>query len=232
MATRTVPRHSSKRSGFTLVELLLATVLLLLLLSAVVFSFSNLQRGAELDEGATQMEALIRYSRAQAASSGHQVRIVFEEDLGDGLSVPLGNLQVLWEPEPVNAPGIFAELPEAAGFVRSITDLVSIELVRSLEQDLDFAGTQMMPSTVSDSIAAQDESVWITFPPVTFYPDGSSDSTEITLASRNEEDGRRLTVKLMGMTGSIRRKVQAAEELVGEQEAPRPASEPMAENLK
>ena len=119
MIVRIFPARLRDRSGFTLVEILLTTVLLLLLLGAVIFNFSNLQRGAGLDEGATQLEALIRYARAQAASTGRRVRIAFEEDVGDGLSVPLGNLQVQWEPEPLNAPGIFAELPEAAEIGRA-----------------------------------------------------------------------------------------------------------------
>ena len=227
MIIRIFPTRLRDRSGFTLVEILLTTVLLLLLLGAVVFNFSNLQRGAQLDEGATQLEALIRYARAQAASTGRQVRIAFEEDVGDGLSVPLGNLQVQWEPEPLNAPGIFADLPEAAGFVRSITELVNVEFVRALEPDVDETG----PIAGAGSTGATNESVWITFPPVTFYPDGSSDSTEITLASRSDEDGRRLIVRLMGMTGSIRRKVQAAEEPITGPESQESASEPMAKPI-
>lgn len=224
MIIRIFPPRLRDRSGFTLVEILLTTVLLLLLLSAVVFNFSNLQRGAGLDEGATQLEALIRYARAQAASTGRQVRIAFEEDVGDGLSVPLGNLQVQWEPDPLNAPGMFAELPEAAGFVRSITELVNVEFVRALEPDVEATEA----SAAAGSTGATNESVWITFPSVTFYPDGSSDSTEITLASRSEEDGRRLILRLMGMTGSIRRKIQAAEEPGVEPESQASVSEPLA----
>ena len=41
--------------GFSLVELLLAITLVLLMLGAVVFNFSSVQQGAELDEGATQI---------------------------------------------------------------------------------------------------------------------------------------------------------------------------------
>ena len=231
MIIRIFPAQLRDRSGFTLVEILLTTVLLLLLLGAVVFNFSNLQRGAQLDEGATQLEALIRYARAQAASTGRQVRIAFEEDVGDGLSVPLGNLQVQWEPEPLNAPGIFTELPEAAGFVRSITELVNVEFVRALEPDVDETATGNVATAGPGSSGATNETVWITFPPVTFYPDGSSDSTEITLASRSDEDGRRLVVRLMGMTGSIRRKVQAAEEPITEPESHESASEPFVKPI-
>jgi type II secretory pathway pseudopilin PulG len=242
MVIETVPPLASKRSAFTLVEVLLTTVLLLLLLGAVVFSFSTLQRNAALDEGATQFEALFRFARAQAASSGRQVRIAFEEDAGDGLVVPLGNLRVEWEPDPLNAPGIFSELFEAAVLVRSITDLVRVEFVTPWEPDV-----EVLPAIASsgDSVSSggtnEAESVWITFPPVTFFPDGSSDSSEITLASRDEDgDGRRLILKLRGLTGAVRRTLRAAEipgvELAeptepGRNET-RPAKETLAEGLK
>ena len=73
MAIRTVPQIAQRRAGFTLVELLLVTVLLLLMLGGVIFSFSNLRKNATLDEGASQIEALFRYARAQAASSGRRI---------------------------------------------------------------------------------------------------------------------------------------------------------------
>ncbi len=67
----------AKAAAFTLVELLLTVVLLLLLFGAVVFNYSTLSRGARLDHGADQLETLFRFARAQAAASGRQVRIAF-----------------------------------------------------------------------------------------------------------------------------------------------------------
>ncbi len=195
-----------------MVELLLVTVLLLLMLSAVIFSFSNLQKNATLDEGASQFEALVRFLRAQSASTGRQIRIAFEEDVGDGLEVPLGNLRVEWVADPIAAPGVFTEVSEAAALVRSITELVRIEFVRAIEPDNEVPGTNAPVSAETGSAGEATESVWITFPPVAFHPDGSSDSSEITLASRDEEDGRRLILKLNGLTGLVRRKMQASEE--------------------
>src|SRR5262249_29733011 len=109
-------KPAETRHGFTLVELLLTVGLLLLLLCAVIFNFSTLQRGAALEEAANEMEALLRFARAQAAGPGRQVQIRFDEDVGDGLSVPLGRLQVLWEADPVARPGFFEPLPEAASY--------------------------------------------------------------------------------------------------------------------
>jgi Tfp pilus assembly protein FimT len=68
--------------GFTLVELLLAVVLVLGMLGAVVYNFSSFQRSARLDEGAVQVEALFRFARAHAASTGRQVRVEFRPQAG------------------------------------------------------------------------------------------------------------------------------------------------------
>ena len=220
MDVRTAPKHRDRGAGFTLVELLLAVALLMLLLSAVVYNFSGLQRGAQLDEGANQIEALIRFARAHAANSGRQVQITFEEDIGDGFIVPLGNLSVVWEPDPVNRPGLFEPLTIAEEFVRSITDLISIEGVRLVEGD-SFEPQPVNPSSQSDE-NAEGNSMLVTFPPIGFFPDGSSDSAEIIIASRSEEDTRRIAVRLQGITGSIRRKLVADELKTGEPDSPPP----------
>lgn len=224
MGIRTVSPIAQRRAGFTLVELLLVTVLLLMLMGAVIFSFSTLQRNATLEEGASQIEALFRYARAQAASSGRLVRIVFEEDVGDGLEVPLGNLRVEWEPDPLTAPGVFDELPDAAELIRSITELVRVEFVQAIDPDLVVTGT----NAVAEAGGETDESVWITFPPITFFPDGSSDSSELTIASRDDEDSRRVILKLSGLTGTVRRTTRSTEDETpsGSEQPERDATEP------
>lgn len=79
MGPRTRPGSRATGAGFTLVELLLTVVLLLLLLGAVAFNYSTLQQGAQLDEGTGQLETLFRFARAQASGSGRQVRIYLGE---------------------------------------------------------------------------------------------------------------------------------------------------------
>ena len=205
MVVRTGSQQRDTGAGFTLVELLLAVALLVLLLGAVVYNFSGHQRGAQLDEGTNQFEALIRFARAHAANCGRQVQITFEEDVGDGLVVPLGNLRVVWEFDPVGQPGIFQPLHEAEEYVRSITDLLSIEGVCLVE------GNSFAPEPKDTPIAPEESpdvaSIWVTFPPIGFFPDGSSDSAEILVASRSEEDTRRIALRLQGITGSIRRQL-------------------------
>ena len=201
MVVRTGPKHRDTGAGFTLLELLLAVALLVLLLGAMVYNFSGLQQNAQLDEGAQQFEALVRFASAYAANSGRQVEISFEEDVGNGLVVPLGNLRVLWESDPVARPGIFEPLAAAEEYLRSIGDLISIEDVRFVESN----GPEW--ANAPEHLDEGSSSMLVTFPPLAFFPDGSSDSAEIILASRSEDDSRRIAVRLQGITGSIRRRV-------------------------
>ncbi len=181
--------------GFTLVELLLTVVLLMLLASAAVISFSTLLSGTELEEGGAQMEGLMRYARAHAANTGKKVQLVFEEQTSDGMTVPLGNVRVLWETDPLRFPGQMAEVFETVAMAQNVNGLVQVEDVRAVA-DMD-AGLD--PEQVS-------------FAPITFYPDGSSDSAEIILSSRSPDELRRVSIRITGITGAIRRDWVAQEQ--------------------
>lgn len=217
MNVRTGSTQRDTGGAFTLVELLLAVALLVLLLGAVVFNFSGFQRGAPLDEGVNQIEALIRYARAQAASSGKRLQLGFEESDDNTFVAANGPLRLLWEPDPIARPGLFEPLAEAEEYVRGLTELIRIESVRLIE------GNNFEPNS-DDTSGVPDESVetgsiLAPFPPVAFFPDGSSDSAEILVASRSEEDSRRIAVRLQGLTGTIRRKLIANELKAAEAES-------------
>ena len=146
------------RAGFTLVELILTLVLLLLLFGAVVFNYSTLSHGARLDHGVDQLETLFRFARAEAAARGRQVRIVFSSpglgsaggtnastvpahfssqnstNISDG-TPPMSTgtnaaLAIVWEPDPFGAPGQFVPLLEAYSYVDGILDAVEVLEVR------------------------------------------------------------------------------------------------------
>lgn len=210
--------HRGASRGFTLVELLLAISLMLLLMGAVVFSVSSLQRGAGLDEGINQFEALIQFARAQAANTGRRVQIQCFERTFSGAPEPELELRVVWERDPVGQPGVFDELTEAGPYLRGIPDLVRVKSIQSLEGDASpssmeiastnaVASTAPRPSASSGSGSAPVEQLAPAYPPITFYPDGSSESVEIVLAAQDEEDGRRFSLRLAGLTGSIHRKL-------------------------
>jgi type II secretory pathway pseudopilin PulG len=208
------PREAVR--GFTLIELLLATVLTLMLVGAAVFSFSTLSRGAALSEGARQLEALIRYARAHAANTGRQVMISFEDGGDPDFPWIPANVSVTWEPDPVGQPGAFQRLKTAEPYVEELNRLVQVEDVRVSDPE---SATPARPDAVvasgEDSSLADDPAA---LPSIRIYPDGSSDSAEIVLCSRTDDDSRRLGVSLLGLTGTIRQHSVLESPVPGEDE--------------
>lgn len=227
--------HQPRRLGYTLVELLLTIVIVLGLLGAVVFNFSSVNRTARLDEGATQVEALFRFARAHAASTGKQVRILFPEaESGDNAELlaaeaPGATVRVTSELDPIGAPGVFTDLPAAANYVTSISDLVSIQQVQAGEAAGETSPEGFAPEAEPGSeTTSATEAPRSAFSTVTFYPDGTGDSVELRLASRSEDDARRFSVRVTGLTGAIRRQL-LADPATTETAPPAPATEAAAE---
>jgi type II secretory pathway pseudopilin PulG len=215
-----------------LVEMLLAIVLVLMLASALVFNFSALLRGSQLEEGTTRLETLMRFARAQAANSGRKVQLVFSG--GESTNTPAastGEVRATWEPDPLRQPGCFADLAEAQWHVQEINDLVQVESVKLLD-----ANTGCAPTDSGEDESEEDSAdVAATKPmaPITFYPDGSSDSAEIILAARSTEEEQRMSVRLVGITGSISHQLLTTdgEETLSESGSPERASQPRRDSV-
>ncbi len=204
MQTKTGPTRGKAGPGFTLIEVLLVTVLLLLLLGAIVFSFSSLERGARLDEGAEQFDALLRFARAQAASSGRQVQLDFEAAPEPELMGEVAEVRMTWEPDPLGKPGQFEELPEGVSYLAHINELVRVDSLRLTGPGSAQTWDNSNGGATGDEF---EEDLPEALPPIRFHPDGSSDSAEIRLSSRDEQDKRVVMVRLLGLTGAIKRVV-------------------------
>src|SRR5688500_7008959 len=163
------PTRRRAGGGLTLIELLLTLVLLLLLLGSLVLNFTGLQSGVQLDEGGEQFKSLIRYARAHAANTGCRVRLSFEELIDEDLTVPLGNVFVSWEPEPLQHPGQFQPLAQLSPLVESLLGLVEVDDVRPL-------GIATTPRPDHSTELTPEGEGGAGFAPIMFYPDGSSDS--------------------------------------------------------
>ncbi len=189
-----------RQRGFTLIELLLVVTLVLALASAMVFNFTNLLRGNQLEEGTTRLETLMRFARAQAANSGRKVQLVFGPELTNTTAATTGEVRATWEPDPLRQPGSFTDLCEAQWHVQEVNDLVQVESVKLLEPSNCGPAPQELPD---ESIEISDIPAGKPMGPITFYPDGSSDSAEIIVAARTPDEEQRMSVRLIGMTGSI-----------------------------
>ena len=127
MQTRTgTGRGSGAGGAFTLVELLLSITLLLLLISALVFNFAGMQRGAGLQEGETQVEALLRFARGYAATSGRLVQIRLTNEVTEGTNLVFSMVS---EIDSIHNPGYFEPVFEAAPYLDQIATLVMMGIV-------------------------------------------------------------------------------------------------------
>ncbi len=125
---------------------------------------------------------------------------------------PASGLQVLWEPDPLRRPGIFEPLPGVEGFRERIEELIEIQphvLADPQRPQVGIpnsnGGASANP-TSGDSVAVEGvDMAEASVLQITFYPDGSSDSADWILGSKDPEDGRRLRLRLSGLTGTTRR---------------------------
>jgi len=180
--------------GFTLLELLLVVALLLGLLGALVYNFGPMQTGANLDEGARQFEALVRFAGADAANSGRAVQFRFEETSTTETFESKSSLRVMREVDPVGQPGVFEDAREAQPFLAELMERIRVVEVKGGER----------PANQGTNELAEADGYVNTMPPITFFPDGSSDSATIVIRSLDELDLRQMTIQLTGVTGGIR----------------------------
>ena len=200
----------ARKRGFTLVELLLTVTLICLFLGAMVCNFSDFGKNARFDEGVGRMEALLRLAQAQAASSGRVVQMVIEASMDTNSLDAVGVIRIRWEPDPLAMPGVFEDLSGDQWQTAPITDLVRIESVTNLAGNLGHIGSpvssgEQMTFVLEDSTSGEPTCL-------TFYPDGSCDPAEITLAPREASDLRRTLLRLNGVTGAIQRQSIALED--------------------
>ena len=214
--------------GFTLVELLLAVALLALLLAAVAFNFSSLQRGQALEQGASQFESLLRLARAHAALSGHNVLVALvpasslppKPDTAPATGDPDAlALAVLAQPDPLRNPSLLVPIPGATALLPTLADLVQLEVQLppspSPLNDLDPAplpNPSLSPTNTHAPTSAPDSpAIPTTASPsiqtlLTFHPDGSSNPATFTLISTDPEDPRRLQLSFDPISVSFQRR--------------------------
>lgn len=214
--------------GFTLVELLLAVALLALLLAAVAFNFSSLQRGQALEQGASQFESLLRLARAHAALSGHNVLVALvrasaantpPNTSSSSTSPDALALAVLAQPDPLRNPSLLVPIPGAASLLPSLADLIQIEVPLPQGSPLDEASSPALASAPTNNVAnlpnPSDPSLAATPQSpglqsvqslLTFRPDGSANAASFTLVSTDPEDARRLQLSFDPISVSFQRR--------------------------
>ncbi len=204
---RALPRQPG--AAFTLIELILVVALVSLLLGAVAFNFGALSRGQSLEEGASQFEALLRLSRANAAATGRPVLLALlaatnaasSSDAASGGSPAALSLAVLSQPDPLRQPDLYRTLPSTQYLLTQLADLIRLEIP--------LAKPSSDPSDPSDQATPPSSTPFT--PILTFNPDGSSDAADFILLPQDPEDRRRIHIHVDAITGTLHRRYLSAD---------------------
>tara|TARA_B100001741_G_scaffold178295_1_gene146896 strand:- start:3488 stop:4213 length:726 start_codon:yes stop_codon:yes gene_type:complete len=198
--------------AFSLLELLLVLVIVMLLFGAAVFEFNSINRGASLSEGTDRLKSLFRFASNESQRTGRLVRIRFglydvntstntiQTDALSEQQLPI----VEWEPFPIKFPGQFKLLPNSKNYANDIDELVSIESVILTGLD---SQTALIANNTENSLEQTVQETEASIPLIYFHQDGSCDSVKVQLSSKNLNNLNKSIVELIGFTGTIRHNI-------------------------
>ena len=211
-------RHA-RRQGYTLVELLLTTSLLMLFAGLAVVSMETLNQGSAFGEGTVRFETMMRFAHAEAARSGRRVRIDFIQETNAAVSLStnqLAQVRLSWEPNPATEPDIFQDLVTPRWGVDQVNEALRVADVRLVDDLTDdpstnadgtsITGLDGEPTTPDVNLDPTLDTGMSPPSSITFNPDGSCDAAEITLVGLHPEEDRRIILRVDGITGVISRK--------------------------
>ena len=209
-----------RRQGYTLVELLLTTSLLLIFAGLAVVSMETLNQGSAFGEGTIRFETMVRYAHAEAARAGRRVRIDFIQETNEVASLTstnqLSQVRLSWEPNPATEPDVFQDLLAPRWGVDQVNEALRVADVRLVDGPRTSRPIRRMRKhprgprpprrrRTREWIPSLDA---VVAPPasIIFNPDGSCDAAEITLVGLHPEEDRRVILRVDGITGVVTRK--------------------------
>lgn len=188
-------RSAGAPKGLTLLELVLVMALLVMLAGVVVLNVGTWRHADRLEEGVDRFQTVLRMAGAEAAATGRRLRLSFDEETG--------RCSVLWEPNPLAEPSEFTAYARCSWVTRIPNGMVRV--VRS----------ELTGSSAYRTLRAQmgrEETEDNALQPVTFYPDGSSDSAIFELVDVDRSEYRLAVIQLDGVNGVTSERIVSVEE--------------------
>jgi prepilin-type N-terminal cleavage/methylation domain-containing protein len=186
---RSVGREARRRSGFTLLELLLVTVILAILMAMAVPTFRGTLAGQQLRQAGSLVAGGLSKARVTAIRSGTPQQFCYQAD-GSAYWV-----------QPFDSTSATTGTPGAAGTAAAPAPMASVS--GELPQGITFtSGIGVVAggaaSAAPTAATNGNRSVGSVQETVTFFPDGSSHDVTLMLSNGR---GRAVTVHVRGLTG-------------------------------
>jgi hypothetical protein len=176
-------------------EVLLSLCLLAALAAVSVLAVGGWRQEAAFEEGVDRFESALRLARAESARLGLRMRLAFGED---------GSVGILYEPQPLEAPGEFVDYIGCTW-----RDVVGGDLFRVSRCELT-GSSAWRPASQGEILPGSDA---VPLEALTFYPDGTSDSALVELRPAEDDDPRRAVVEVGGAPGEITTRLALADAL-------------------
>lgn len=168
------------RRGHTLMEMLVVATLLIAVAALVGPRLVERLGRSRLEAGLRALRGDLEYTRARAIATGMRHQLMVDPTTGEIVAEPL-------RPEESLEPGAAQQ------------NLVpGLALRDRLPQDIAVTAWRLTPFGVTGNVRSEEQQG-----PVTFYPEGMSDSLEVVL-EETRGDRERRGLFLNGLTGEIR----------------------------
>ena len=191
-------------AGFTLLEMVLAMVLVVLLASLAVGSLLGTLESMRTKEHSSRIASLLRAARAEAANTACRLRLSFDPET----TQPLLGI----ERDALGDPGVFEPVDTWWVKLATLDSGVSVLLCERT------GASDFVEVGAATTGGGGDEEPELA--EVTFYPDGSSDSVRIVLGNDDEDRPWKVEVTLNGVDGSIKTRQIDEEEAQEEELSP------------
>ncbi len=168
-------RFANRRSGFTLLEILLVLAVFVAITAMAVPAVTGIFSGQQMRSAADIVRARLADARVRAIKTGDVYAFFYQRGGGDYWVAPMNT-----------------------GFQSLTGGAAAPSFQHTLENEIIFSAGETMQDARSAHVAENGSRQFASWRPVLFYPDGTSQDATILLRSKT---GLQMEVNLRGLTG-------------------------------
>lgn len=207
-------RRASKRSAFTLFELLLVLALMVALAGIAIPTFESMIGSRRLGQSIDKLQNEIMAGRVTAMRTGQAqvIRMTLQgqdysiapwlggseaQDASAGATV-MQSGQII-QTQPASGGAVLAS--DASGSTKQLSEGVQFSAVETLVDSRNALAIQQAGGTVPTNVGSSQGDGSGLSSPLLLYPDGSCTTAQIILV---DSKGRRMAIQLRGVTGQLK----------------------------